>query len=178
MVTIRRSGTTEDSRFSSSISCSNIAVLPARAAFSMASASGPIEFWTELLIAGCDRAHNAVVTYHQGQGDKPGLRRHQNGTRPHTMSGLHMIPGCPYPGVSANRFTQADFRSIITAARPPRHAHAARGKTCAYMRPRSGRPSSPHSRKCNEGRARNQILPKKKRSGPLGAFRTAPTSIP
>src|SRR3954452_15496909 len=101
MVTIRRSGTTEDSRFSSSISCSNIAVLPARAAFFMASASGPIEFWTELLIAGCDRAHNAVVTYHQGQGDKTRSASPSNGPDGTQYPGLHMIPGCPYPGVSA-----------------------------------------------------------------------------
>src|SRR4051812_34661640 len=98
----------------------------------MASASGPIEFWTELLIAGCDRAHNAVVTYHQGQGDKTRSASPSNGPDGTQYPGLHMIPGCPYPGVSANRFTQADFRSIITAARPPSHAHAARRKTCVH----------------------------------------------
>src|SRR5512133_2652575 len=169
MVTIRRSGTTEDSRFSSSISCSNIAVLPARAAFFMACASGPIEFWTELLIAGCDRAHNAVVTYHQGQGDKTRSASPSNGTPPHTISGTALeLWVCPYPGTSANRFTKPTSvdQSLQQDPRRMRMQHVARlARTCAH----DGRRSHGILINAKRRAARNHILAKKKRSGPLGA---------
>jgi hypothetical protein len=72
---------------------------------------------------------------------------------------------------------KADFRIPMLQQDPRRmrmHHVPRLARTCAH----DGRRSHGILINAKRRAARNHILAKKKRSGPLGAFRTAPTSIP
>jgi hypothetical protein len=113
----------------------------------------------------------------RGKAIKPGLRRHQMGPHGTQHPELHMIPGLPVSRSFCESIHKADFRSQSLQQNPRRMRmqHVARlARTCAH----DGRRSHGILINAKRRAARNHILAKKKRSGPLGAFWIAPTSIP